>query len=274
MHAANSSVSTAPLLKVENVSVRFGGLTAVNEVSFEVHQGELLGLIGPNGAGKTTMLRAITGVVHATEGEVYLSGVPLVGLPIERRIRKGLSLSQQLVKPLRTMSLLDNVALAASGHKTVSPWRALTHVSNADELAQAMQMLEKVGIADRAHLMPGTQPLGILKRLELARALALKPQLFLLDEPLAGLNSSEARALANTIADIHQSGMTVVLIEHNLGEVMRLCQRLVVLDNGNKIGDGEPRAVMTDPVVQAAYLGGDPQAEPQTTASSKETQDA
>lgn len=268
MHAAKSN--TTPLLKVDAVSVRFGGLTAVDQVSFDVHQGELLGLIGPNGAGKTTMLRAITGVVHATQGEVYLSGSPLVGLPIERRIRQGLSLSQQLVKPLRTMSLLDNVALAAGGQKTASPLRALQHVSNTDELAVAMQMLEKVGIADRAHQMPGTQPLGILKRLELARALALKPQLFLLDEPLAGLNSGEARALANTISDIHQSGMTVVLIEHNLSEVMRLCQRLIVLDNGKKIGDGAPRAVMQDPVVQAAYLGGDTLA----TNQSKETHHA
>jgi len=267
-------MSRPTLLKVENVTVRFGGLTAVSQVSFDVHQGELLGLIGPNGAGKTTMLRAITGVVHATEGEVYLSGAPLVGLPIERRIRQGLSLSQQLVKPLRNLSLLENVALAAGGQKTVSPLRALGHVSNANELAIGMQMLEKVGIADRAHQMPGTQPLGILKRLELARALALKPQLFLLDEPLAGLNSGEARALANTIADIHQGGMTVVLIEHNLSEVMRLCQRLIVLDNGKKIGDGVPREVMQDPVVRAAYLGGDTLATSQSEELTKEPQHA
>jgi branched-chain amino acid transport system ATP-binding protein len=262
-------MSAQPLLRVENVSVRFGGLTAVNQVSFNVQKHELLGLIGPNGAGKTTMLRAITGVVHATEGQVYLSDEPLVGLSIDKRIRKGMSLSQQLVKPLRNISLLQNVALAAGATKTTTPTRALQHVSNKDELDLAMEMLKKVGIADRAHQMPGTQPLGILKRLELARALALKPHLFLLDEPLAGLNSSEAHGLANMIQEIHQSGLTVVLIEHNLSEVMRLCQRLVVLDNGKKIGDGEPRAVMTDPVVQAAYLGGDTLA----TSQSKELQD-
>ena len=253
-------MTTSPnntLLRVVKVSVRFGGLTAVDQVSFEVHPGELLGLIGPNGAGKTTMLRAITGVVRASEGEVFLRDQALVQLSIDQRVRRGMSLSQQLVKPLRNMTLLENVTLAAGFHKTLSPLRSLLHVDSSTERSVALQMLESVGIADRAHQMPGTQPLGILKRLELARALALKPQLFLLDEPLAGLNSKEAQSLANTILDIHRAGMTIVLIEHNLGEVMRLCQRLVVLDNGKKIGDGEPRAVMRDPVVQAAYLGGD-----------------
>jgi branched-chain amino acid transport system ATP-binding protein len=245
------------LLRVDQVSVRFGGLTAVDNVSFDVHDGELLGLIGPNGAGKTTMLRAITGVVTASEGNVYLRGEALVHLSIDQRVRRGLSLSQQLVKPLRTMTLVENVALAAGFAKTASPLRSLLHVSSDAEMAVGMAMLARVGIAERAHQLPGTQPLGVLKRLELARALALQPKLFLLDEPLAGLNSKEAREFANTIASIHQSGMTVVLIEHNLGEVMRLCQRLVVLDNGKKIGDGEPRTVMNDPVVRAAYLGGD-----------------
>ncbi|MEI8323844.1 MAG: ABC transporter ATP-binding protein [Betaproteobacteria bacterium] len=245
------------LLRVENVTVRFGGLTAVDQVSFSVQPGELLGLIGPNGAGKTTLLRAITGVVRATEGEVYLHGQALVHLSIAQRVRRGMSLSQQLVKPLRDMTLLENVSLAAGFHKTVTPLRSLLHVDSSAERAIAMQMLERVGIAERAHQLPGTQPLGILKRLELARALALQPELFLLDEPLAGLNTKEAKSFANTIADIHRSGMTIVLIEHNLGEVMRLCQRLVVLENGRKIGDGEPRRVMNDPLVQAAYLGGD-----------------
>ena len=245
------------LLQVDSVSVRFGGLTAVDKVSFSVQAGELLGLIGPNGAGKTTLLRAITGVVRATEGEVYLHGQPLVHLSIDQRVRRGMSLSQQLVKPLRNMSLLENVTLAAGFHKTVTPLRSLLQVDSSAERSLAMQMLERVGIAERAHQLPGTQPLGILKRLELARALALKPELFLLDEPLAGLNTKEAQSFANTISDIHRSGMTIVLIEHNLGEVMRLCQRLVVLANGKKIGDGEPRSVMNDPLVRAAYLGGD-----------------
>lgn len=251
----SQTMSNKPLLTVDAVTVQFGGLVAVNQVSFVVQKGELLGLIGPNGAGKTTMLRAITGVVTATEGEVYLGDQPLVHLSIDQRVRRGLSLSQQIVKPLRNMTLLDNVALAAGYAKTISPIRSLMNVANTDERDIGMELLKRVGIADRADQMPNTQPLGILKRLELARALALKPALFLLDEPLAGLNSHEAQAFANTILDIHRSGMTVVLIEHNLGEVMRLCQRLVVLDNGKKIGDGEPRMVMNDPQVRAAYLG-------------------
>jgi branched-chain amino acid transport system ATP-binding protein len=251
------SVPSAPLLRVSGVTVRFGGLTAVDSVSFDVYPGELLGLIGPNGAGKTTMLRAITGVVRATEGQVELDGQRIEGLPIDRRILRGLSLSQQLVKPFREISVIDNVALAAGSAKTASPLKSLLHVARDAELATARQMLERVGIAQHADQSPGIQPLGVLKRLEMARALALHPRLLLLDEPLAGLNSHEARALANTIAEINRQGVTIVLIEHNLGEVMRTCQRLVVLDNGRKIADGAPRAVMNDPVVRAAYLGGD-----------------
>lgn len=252
-----------PLLKVSEATVRFGGLTAIDRVSFDVYPGELLGLIGPNGAGKTTMLRAITGVVRVSEGQVELAGDNLNGLPTHQRIQKGLALSQQLVKPLRAISLLENVALAAGANRTRSPLRALMHVSQQEENTIARAMLERVGIAAYAEQKPGIQPLGILKRLEMARALALQPKLLLLDEPLAGLNSKEAHALANTIADINRQGVTIVLIEHNLGEVMRICRRLVVLDNGRKIASGEPRAVMNDTAVRAAYLGGDTLAESQ-----------
>ena len=252
-----AKTNTAPLLKVDQVTVRFGGLTAVDDVSFDVHEGDLLGLIGPNGAGKTTMMRAIIGVVQPTQGSVSLDGASLNGLPIHKRIQRGLSLSQQLVKPLREISVAENVALAAASAKTVSPLRALFNVSTERELAIAQTELDRVGIGSMASQSPGIQPLGVLKRLELARALALKPRLLLLDEPLAGLNSQEARALATTIAEINQQGLTIVLIEHNLGEVMRICKRLVVLDNGKKIGDGDPQTVMADPAVRSAYLGGD-----------------
>jgi len=268
---ANTTSAQPPLLQVAHITVRFGGLTAIDDVSFDVHAGELLGLIGPNGAGKTTMLRSITGVVRAQQGSVRLQGEALDGLAIERRIRRGLALSQQLVKPLRHLSLLENVALAAGSAKTASPLGSLLHRSEHDEQARALELLRSVGIAERADQLPGTQPLGVLKRLEMARALALAPRVLLLDEPLAGLNSKEAHALAETIAGINRGGVTIVLIEHNLGEVMRICRRLVVLDNGRKIGDGEPRAVMNDPAVRAAYLGNDSVAASAADAQNQET---
>ncbi len=251
------ATSPAPLLAIESVTVRFGGLLAIDDVSFDVRAGELLGLIGPNGAGKTTMLRAITGVVRPTQGQVLLQGERLNELAIDQRIRRGLALSQQLVRPLRSITLQENVAMAAASAKTARPLQALFQVSDARELDLALRELQRVGIAQLAAQKPATQPLGVLKRLELARALALRPRLLLLDEPLAGLNSKEAHGLADTIAEINRQGVTVVLIEHNLSEVMRICQRLVVLDNGRKIAEGEPRAVMADPTVRSAYLGAD-----------------
>lgn len=260
--------ASQPLLRIDNIIVHFGGLSAVDDVSFEVYPGELLGLIGPNGAGKTTLMRSITGVVRPTSGSVHLAGENLDGLPIHKRIQKGLALSQQLVRPLREISILENVALAAGAERTRSPLSALMHVSQHKENETGVEMLARVGIADYAHQMPGIQPLGVLKRMEVARALALKPKLLLLDEPLAGLNTKEANALANTIADINRQGMTIILIEHNLSEVMRICQRLVVLDNGRKIANGAPRDVMEQPAVRAAYLGGDTLAETQGSAAS------
>ncbi len=247
-----------PLLKVAGVTVRFGGVTAIDDVSFEVQEGELLGLIGPNGAGKTTMLRAITGVVRADAGKIALLGEPLDKLSIDARIRKGLALSQQIVKPFREISVLDNVVLAAGFAKTRSPMGALLNFSQDGERKTAHAMLERVDIAGYADQSPAILPLGVLKRLEMARALAQSPRLLLLDEPLAGLNSKEAGALASTISDINRQGLTIILIEHNLGEILRVSRRLLVLDNGRKIADGEPMAVMNDPFVRAAYLGGEP----------------
>ncbi|MGD9974230.1 MAG: ABC transporter ATP-binding protein, partial [Desulfatirhabdiaceae bacterium] len=219
---------------------------------------ELLGLIGPNGAGKTTMLRAITGVVRADAGNITLMGESLGGLSIDARIRKGLALSQQIVKPFREISVLDNVVLAAGFAKTRSPMGALLNLSRDNERQVARAMLARVGIDMHADQSPAILPLGVLKRLEMARALAQSPKLLLLDEPLAGLNSKEAKALASTIADINRQGLTIILIEHNLGEILRVSRRLLVLDNGSRIADGEPMAVINDPAVRAAYLGSEP----------------
>ncbi|MFZ3046683.1 MAG: ABC transporter ATP-binding protein, partial [Desulfatirhabdiaceae bacterium] len=247
-----------PLLEVAGVTVRFGGVTAVDDVSFDVHEGELLGLIGPNGAGKTTILRAITGVVRTDSGKITLRGEPLDALSIDARIRKGLALSQQIVKPFREISVLDNVVLAAGFAKTRFPMGALLNLSQVGERKTAHAMLSRVDIAGYSEQSPAILPLGILKRLEMARALAQNPRLLLLDEPLAGLNSKESEALATTIADINRQGLTIILIEHNLGEILRVSRRLLVMDNGRKIADGVPMTVMNDPSVRAAYLGGEP----------------
>ena len=243
------------LLEVTDLTVRFGGVTAVDDLSFAVTEGALLGLIGPNGAGKTTAMRAITGVVTPRQGRVRLAGHDLGGLPTHRRVRLGLGLSQQLVRPFHAMTAVDNVALAAGYARTRAPLAALFSTGRARERRRALELLELVGIAEVAETLPANLPLGHLKRLEVARALALDPRLLLLDEPLAGLNQGEATRLADTVVALNRGGLTVILIEHNLGEVLRICSRLVVLDNGRKLGEGVPRVVMARPEIRAAYLG-------------------
>ena len=243
------------LLSITGVTVRFGGVDALADVGFDVPQGALLGLIGPNGAGKTTMMRAVTGMVRPQAGSIVLDGNEISRLPTHRRVRLGLGLSQQIVRPFAGMTAVENVALAAGYAKTADPLRALATASRQAERERSLDLLDLVGVADAAEALPAELPLGYLKRVEVARALALDPKVLLLDEPLAGLNTSEATRLADTVVDLNRQGTTVVLIEHNLSEVMRVCRHLVVLDNGRKIGDGDPVEVMADPAVRDAYLG-------------------
>jgi branched-chain amino acid transport system ATP-binding protein len=243
------------LLEIDAVTVRFGGIVALDQVGFALEPGELLGLIGPNGAGKTTMLRAITGAVAPTLGRVRLDGTDITGFTTDRRVRMGLALTHQIVRPLRSMSALENVMCAAGHAKTANVLHALATSSSLLEERRAREMLSLVGIAEYAHNMPGAMPLGALKRLEVARALALEPRVLLLDEPLAGLNHVEAGRLADTILSLNRSGLSIVLIEHNLAEVLRICRRLVVLDNGRRLAAGDPQTVIADVAVRAAYLG-------------------
>jgi len=243
------------LLQVSDLTVTFGGVTAVDGAGFAVEEGALTGLIGPNGAGKTTVMRSITGAVQPKAGTIRLAGQDLMGLPTHRRIRAGLGLSQQIVRPFRAMTLAENVMLAAGHGRTERPLHALFSRQRAAERERALALLDLVGIGDAAGAFPAALPLGYLKRLEVARALALDPKLLLLDEPLAGLNHIEAHRLADTVLSLNERGLTIVLIEHNLGEVLRICRQLVVLDNGRKIAEGEPAKVMEQPDVRAAYLG-------------------
>lgn len=247
--------TTAPLLNVGGVTVRFGGVTAVDQVSVDVAAGEFVGLLGPNGAGKTTLLRVISGMIAPNEGVVRLAGDDITGRGVAARVRSGIGLSNQIVRPFRTMTLLENVVLAAGLAITRSPLSAVLHRDRHALEAVARDHLSVMGIAELADRVAGTQPLGVLKRLEVARALATRPSLLLLDEPLAGLSHGEAIKLADTIRALNRQGITIVLIEHNLGEVMRICPRLVVLDNGRKIADGAAAAVIRDRQVVEAYLG-------------------
>ncbi|MGD9182079.1 MAG: ABC transporter ATP-binding protein [Desulfobacterales bacterium] len=243
------------ILDVRNVSVRFGGVVALDDVSFKVNKGEFLCLIGPNGAGKTTMMRAVTGVIKPQAARVLLTGKDISNLPTHKRARLGLALTHQIVRPFRSMTVLDNVALTAGHRRIRRIFRSMISVDRSAERKRARKYLKLVGIDDVSQKGVVGQPLGVTKRLEVARALALEPQVLLLDEPLAGLNNIEAARLADTVSDINRQGITVVMIEHNLGEVLRVGQRLVVLDNGRKIADGQPMDVMRNPTVRAAYVG-------------------
>jgi branched-chain amino acid transport system ATP-binding protein len=244
------------VLEVRNVTVRFGGVTAVEGASLTIADGQLIGFIGPNGAGKTTLMRVITGIVKPTDGDVLLMGEDITGWPINVRVQAGLAFAQQIVQPLNAMTLLDNVALACGAAKTRNPLRAMLKVDRGPESARARELLGMVGLADVADRFPATLPLGYRKRLEMARAMALEPKLLLLDEPLAGLNQAEANALASLIRDLNAGGQTILLIEHNLREVMRICPLLYVQDRGRPLAFGKTAEVMADPTVRQAYLGG------------------
>jgi branched-chain amino acid transport system ATP-binding protein len=243
-------------LELDDVAIRFGGVQAVGGVSFAIEAGDFVGLIGPNGAGKTTLIRIIAGLVDPDRGKVRLGGMDVTDDATAARVRRGLALTHQIVRPFRQMTVLDNVVLAAGYRRTSSPFRAMLHADRRRESERAAHILALVGLGGSESKLAGSLPLGQMKRLEVARALAVDPKVILLDEPLAGLNQTEAAKQAETISEVHQRGITVLLVEHNLEEVMRICRRLIVLNNGLVIGDGEPRSVMADPVVHDAYVGG------------------
>jgi branched-chain amino acid transport system ATP-binding protein len=245
----------APVLALHHLAIRFGGVAAVDGVSFSVAAGDFVGLIGPNGAGKTTLIRLISGILAPDSGRVELLGENVARRSTATRVRRGLALTHQIVRPFRTMSALDNVALAAGHRRTIDPLRALLQTDRQAERGRAASILLQVGLAGTESKLAGSLPLGQLKRLEIARALALDPTIVLLDEPLAGLNNSEAAEQIDMIAGLNATGVTILLVEHNLEEVIRACRRLIVLANGRVIGDGLPRDVMRQADVRAAYLG-------------------
>ena len=243
------------LARLEDLHISFGGVAAANGVDFAVERGELLAVIGPNGAGKTTALRMVAGLLRPDSGRVFFDDRDVTGLPAHARVRLGLGFTHQIVRPFYSFSTIENVMLAAGHHQTANPWRAITSSSRTAARDKAQAILERIGLAAQAERSPRALPLGQRKRLEVARAIALDPRLLLLDEPLAGLSSAEAATMADLIRTLPGQGITVVLVEHNLGEVLRVADRLVVLDAGRMLAEGAPLEVMARADVRHAYTG-------------------
>jgi branched-chain amino acid transport system ATP-binding protein len=252
--------TTEPILVVEGLTCRFGGLIAVNNVDLSIRHGEIRALIGPNGAGKSTTLNLVTGIYRPDQGTVNMGGQSLVGLQPSKIAKAGVARTFQTIRLWKQMTLLENVMVGYQCRTSAGLFDVLLHTRKAKSeeertRAEALKALKLVGLADRANWTASSLSYGQQRRLEIARALATLPKVLMLDEPAAGMNPQEVNDLVEQILAIRDSGVTVVLIEHNMPLVMRIADRITVLSFGKKIAEGEPKEVRENPEVIAAYLG-------------------
>ncbi|HVO42379.1 MAG TPA: ABC transporter ATP-binding protein [Aggregatilineales bacterium] len=249
------------VLEVNDVVRTFGGLMAVNHVSFSVQEHQIFGLIGPNGAGKTTLFNMITGLTPVTRGRIFHAGHEITGITPDRIAARGIARTFQNIRLFGNLTALENVLIARHIHTHSTFFAGVFGLARAEEhhsRARAMELLDLVGLSDRAEVQARNFPYGDQRRLEIARALALEPTLLLLDEPAAGMNITEKQGLSHFIRQIKERfHLTVVLIEHNVPLVMGLCDQVAVLDFGQLIALADPATVQKDPAVIAAYLGDD-----------------
>jgi branched-chain amino acid transport system ATP-binding protein len=243
------------LLEVTALSKEFDGLRALDGVSFIAEGGEILGIIGPNGAGKTTLFNLISGIYPSSGGEVRFQGKSILRLKPHQISRLGIGRTFQIVRPFQNLDVETNVLVAYGYRFYPFFWKSTGPFRQPEILKEVQNLIERAGLRPFARHLAKNLPLGFKKRLEIARALALKPRLLLLDEPSAGLRFEESAQLMELIRQVRDQGIGVLLIEHNMQVVMDLCKRIVVLDHGSKIAEGSPEAIRSNPQVIQAYLG-------------------
>jgi len=240
---------TQPLLQINGVSKRFGGFTAVSDVSLDVRRGERLGIIGPNGSGKTTLINCVCGALHSDAGSITFDGTDVTAIASYKRTRLGMARSFQIPRPFASMSLAENVAV---------PLEYVTHrrsLHTADIRGEAVAILAQMGLGERADAAASSLTQVDLRKLELARALAVRPSLLILDEVMAGLSSVEVDEVLGIILGLNQRGMTIIMIEHIMRAIMRFSERVVCFDAGQIMAEGTPEHIGRDPNVRRIYLG-------------------